>query len=1312
MKKLIHKVLGAVLAISAISAVSAQNRKVDVWDFGGVQEAGANNHISIADIDALSNLPVGGKFQEAGDLPPFGDLTVNVVANDRAYYDGKKNYGTQGYAAVTFDDGYTSNGIYYCNGSGGDNRRCLTLKNVHAGDIVTFYARLSAAADTDIHFSTVGDDGKVTSDQDEVAPIKAESARYSYIAAKSGTYRIWTDKKAGKPVYYRVVRTPAVEISGKLENLNGDGTLRFVVKDTNQELPAKITGSSYKASLPAGNIFTAVLSGIAGYGINADTRCVDLTNVKAGSSQKMNLVVAEAILYKVSGKVTGLDAKYDTSKFGVVMNPPEGSIYQPVEMTVSGSNGDFSYEGKLEPMVTYTASLVGVNDYEIKAGEKIELSNDASQNIEVALKPTYDVNGKFFGEVSPLPTAISFKNMEDDYVYNGTISKDSYSVKLRDGSYEVSCETEKAKTINHIVVKGSTVSKDVKMSLKDKSVSSIKLRKDLKVGPKAEYKTVNAAVKAAAAMNPQSEKDRITIHIAPGVYREQVFINVPYITLKNDTPAQEVKLTWYYGIGYTYYSADEKGWYDEDLAYDKFEKHPVAKWGGATYIQPYAKAFRAEGITFETSFNKYITDEEIADGVKSDGSVPERKINSDVRSKALTERSAAILIEAVQAEFFNCKFLGSQDTLYTGYNSEAQKAENNPYKSEALRSYFRNCFVEGNTDFIFGDGDVVFENCEISFAGYTTEGAAGGYYTAARTTTKKGYLFYNCVLSSNQNYFVGQGYLGRPWGKDARVAFVNSLIGTKGIINPVGWTQMSGNKPEAAKFREFGTIEKGSASDVAKRVSGTVLTSADGYSPKDYLGDWTPAYSAAQIVKPTSFFGKIIQFFKNLFGGNSGKAKFAKKPSFTTDDDINTPYPGHTITLHYSLGQNDFEDVSEINWYTVNDGNEILLKQSLGFADKTYLLTKNEQNTYIKAVVTPKLRNGAEGTPVEIKLDAKVKEGYAAPAKAAADRPRTAGAVNVFLAGDSTVMDYSANGIWTGGKVRSEGAWGEYLQTFFSNAVAIQNYAQGGRSARNFINEGSLKKIADKIGKGDYLFIQFGHNDCHNEAGYLEDRYVPLGKADSKGIYPVNEGKKIATPASLVAKYGPEFYGWKGGTYKWYLKQYVEVAKKAGAIPVLVTPVSRLYYNADGTIKPHHDSTDKATEKEGATLTENNAYCEAVRQLAKEEKVLLLDGFEITKKFYEDAFKVEGNENLARKLMFPGDSTHNNKLGGFILAGEIAKAIKKQIPELGKNIVKPAKVLGENADGANLFTVDSSSKFTCDDAYWTTYEQKVIDSIK
>ena len=72
-------------------------------------------------------------------------------------------------------------------------------------------------------------------------------------------------------------------------------------------------------------------------------------------------------------------------------------------------------------------------------------------------------------------------------------------------------------------------------------------------------------------------------------------------------------LTWYYGIGYEYYSIGADGYYSEAAAYDKFEKNTAQKWGAAVYIKNTATAFRAQNITFESSFNKYITDEELAD---------------------------------------------------------------------------------------------------------------------------------------------------------------------------------------------------------------------------------------------------------------------------------------------------------------------------------------------------------------------------------------------------------------------------------------------------------------------------------------------------------------------------------------------------------------------------------------------------------------------------------------------------------------------------------------------------------------------------
>lgn len=1273
MKKIsfVKKVLCFFGAALSFGTLSAQNRKVEVWDFGGVSEKNAVNHISVSDIDNLAEIASDGKFTKSEIT--FGDVTIYPDNNDRAYYSGKKNYGNQGYAAFSFDDGYEANGIWYCNGKGDESKRCILIKNVKSGDIINLYARTSNAADEKIYFASTDDSGAKDGRQLEEASLKNESVLYSWIASYDGVYKIFPGKTAGKPVYYRVSRFPAAQVSGNFAGAASGASLKFVVKDTNQEIAAKVSGKNYSANLPAGYELTAVLSGMKGFGVSSDTKILKTSKSDSGKNVKFNVAVAESKTYKLTGKLSGIASDYRFEKLALEFVPPENSNYQPVEIEIEP---DFSFAGELEPAVKYTASLKGANDYEISSDKIFDSLSNLEKNVEVKAKPVYEVSGKQFGDVSVFPSEISFKNLEDGYVYPAKLIAKEYSASLRDGKYLVISETDTTISENHVVVNGANVKKDIKYKKKESLPVVHPLRQNLKVGKKDEFKTVNAALKAAAAMNPKSEKERITIHIEPGVYREQIFVDSPYITLKNDDISKEVKLTWYYGIGYYYYSASENGYFDEDLAYDKFAKHIAAKWGVATYVKPTATAFRAEGITFETSFNKYVTDEEIEDGVEMDGSFPFlRKLNSDVRSKAATERSAAIAVEAKDSEFKNCRFLGSQDTLYTA----------------AVNAYFKNCYIEGNTDFIFGDGDVVFENCEIRFAGYTDR-ASGGYATAARTSTSKGYLFYNCVLSQETGTEQTVCFLGRPWGKDARVAWINTVLGNEYIIADDGWTSMSGNKPENANFREFNTIWNGKPLDLRDRIGKTALKSDSGFSPKDFFGSWKPA-----------------------FYSSPAKAKIkAKKASFTTDDDINTPYPGHTITVHYSLGKiSEDEDESLIQWYRVEnvkkDAKETLVKQSAGYADKSYLLTKEDSGFIIKCVVTPKLRSGETGNAISAKLDRAVLEGYAYPSKAAAARPRTADATNIFLAGDSTVKDYSANGMWSAGQTRNEGAWGEFLQNWFNNGVAVQNYANGGRSARNFINEGSLDKIAENIGKGDYLFIQFGHNDCSNSAGYLEDRYVPLGKPDAKGIYPASEGKKVKTPDSYKSKYGDTFYSYDcGGTYKWYLKQYIEAARKAGATPVLVTPVSRLYFEADGKIRPHHDSTDTTTKTQ---VTSNNAYVEAVRQLAKEENVALIDGFEITKSLYEKAYADKGDDSAARELMAQGESTHNNKLGGFVIAGEFASAIKTSIPALGKNIAKPAKAIGENNDGEIMFKVDSESRFSCKSDYWTKYEQSVIDAI-
>ena len=353
------------------------------------------------------------------------------------------------------------------------------------------------------------------------------------------------------------------------------------------------------------------------------------------------------------------------------------------------------------------------------------------------------------------------------------------------------------------------------------------------------FGSIQSAVNRAAQLNPQSESQRVIIHIAPGKYRQQVIIQTPYITLINDETAKgTVTITWYYGIGYKYYSANANGYYDSNLARSKKSKRIASKWGATVQIWPNAKYFKAVNIIFENSFNRYMTVEEINDGVELTGDRSVSSINfrrtssSDVKSRAATERGAALTAEAPYAEFYQCRFYSSQDTLYTGGSPQ----------------YYNKCVIEGQTDYIFGEANVVFDFCELRWKGYTGTNYPG-YITAARqgrTNPYYGYLFNKCrVYGSSQNLPTTAGYLGRPWGNTAKVIFINTTLQDKNMILPAGWADMSGVRPEnVAGFKEYGTkLKDGSGVSLSSRKGHTISAKdAAAVNKKGYINNWTPTY--------------------------------------------------------------------------------------------------------------------------------------------------------------------------------------------------------------------------------------------------------------------------------------------------------------------------------------------------------------------------------------------------------------------------------------------------------------------------------------
>lgn len=1302
--------------VVSFASDDSTGRKIDVWDFGAVQTSGDeyNNIISTATLDNLATVKAG---TFTGEKTDFGDLSIAVPnANDRLYYSQEgstKDAGSNSSGAgtqINYNDGYTSCGMYYCNGTAGNAKRYLTISNVEAGDKITVYGGTSNG-DESIHFVyaaiKVDGSGKVTvtpdtsSPQDTVANYTTKAQKVDFIAKYSGAYQIYvgTDH-SGKPFFNRVVRTPGVKVSGKI-NLNGNKipqccSLTFVNQATGESTDAAINeDSSFSTILSADYKYTALIKGAAGYKISDDTKIINIsTSDVENGINNINLNVVVNALLKISGSIKGFDNSYDTSKLQIKLAPPKESLSEAVSAEVDTAKKTFT--ACVENGVQYTALISGVNDYEITAGSDININADGKQDITVTPKNTYTATGKFQGLSSTAKVQnITFANVDDGYTYKGTVKDGSYTVNLRNGAYTINAIcTEDYSTSTHVVVNGENAAKDILFHPNSTTSASLSLVPDLYVGDaskKNNYNTVKAALDAAAKMNPTSEAQRITIHIVPGTYREQVKISTPYITLVNSDPSKEVKITWYYGIGYKYYSIGADGFYNADCAYDKYTKNIAAKWGGTVYLTNTAANFKAENIVFENSFNKYITDEELADGVEL-GNVAgstinvQRKAYTDAVSRPATERAAAMLIEANNVEFNKCSFLGSQDTLYTGgVGTNSQ--------------YYKNCFIEGNTDYIFGDGNAVFDNCRLNFCGYSDQ-ATGGYLTAAKDVATYGYLFRNCTITANNNTKQAPGCFGRPWGQGAKVTFMNTKLENNSIIDAKGWTDMSNAKPENANYKEYNTTCNGEGVDTSSRRVPALSDDASIPSVNSYLGDFSPKYLAAC--------------------GDSAPT-FKTNPFFTTDDDINIPYTGNTVTLGYEFNEknDNLNDSSLIQWYRVSkDGTETLIKEASAYISKTYKLTKDDIDCYIKAIVTPELVNGVKGETKSITLDNLVREGSSS---GAVDINKTQdGHVNIYIAGDSTVKSY--------GPTIDTGAWGEFLQKYFdASKVNVVNYANGGRSSRSFINEGSLDKIAANIKAGDYLLIQFGHNDCANQPQYLIERFTSVGEPDANGIYPSTPGVKEATPSSLAANnYGDMYYPYSTGTLKWYLQQYIDVAKNAGATPILVTPVSRQYFTSSGTIKPHHDATDTTT---GTVTSTNNAYVTAVNQLGMEQGVKVIDMFTDTKNCFETAYKDDpsansGSSPLAKAVMNVSDSTHNNKIGGFYNAALMATEIKKLGYNISGYVMPPVKAGGIDSHNNVLFEVDSNSKvsiYTPDangtytsqlNKYWTDKTQELVDSLK
>lgn len=205
----------------------------------------------------------------------------------------------------------------------------------------------------------------------------------------------------------------------------------------------------------------------------------------------------------------------------------------------------------------------------------------------------------------------------------------------------------------------------------------------------------------------------------------------------------------------------------------------------------------------------------------------------------------------------------------------------------------------------------------------------------------------------------------------------------------------------------------------------------------------------------------------------------------------------------------------------------------------------------------------------------------------------------VFLLGDSTVCDQPGE---------PYASWGQMITRFFDKKVAVANHAESGESLKSSLGAKRLDKVLSLIKPGDYLLIQYGHND-EKEKG---------------------EGVGALT------------------TYKASLKQFVEAAKKKRAFVILIDPMHRRTFDASGKITNSHGD-----------------YPEAVRQAAKEENVRFIDLTAMSKDLYE-ALGRDGSGVLFKE----GDGTHHSAYGAYQIAKAIVQSIRDQKLSLSKFLIK------------------------------------------
>lgn len=293
-----------------------------------------------------------------------------------------------------------------------------------------------------------------------------------------------------------------------------------------------------------------------------------------------------------------------------------------------------------------------------------------------------------------------------------------------------------------------------------------------------EYSSVQQALDAAPEQSA-------LISIAPGEYREVLTISKPNLHLRGAS-SDAAKTV---------------------IVFNKSAGDSNGTFNSAT-VNVRADDFAAENLTFANDFNA--THPQLSQG-----------------SQAL-----ALSVTADRAQFHNVRLLGNQDTLYLGSKG---CSPGNGEHCVATRQYFENCYIEGNVDFIFGDGTAWFENCEIHCTPHP-----GGYITAQGkhyASEDSAFVFDHCRLTAAPG--VHDVWLGRPWRPWATVTFANTEMGDH--IAAPGWREWHPGETNYLQTVDYSEYRSsGPGAHPSERDPHTHQLDLFPLTLKQFFGDWDP----------------------------------------------------------------------------------------------------------------------------------------------------------------------------------------------------------------------------------------------------------------------------------------------------------------------------------------------------------------------------------------------------------------------------------------------------------------------------------------